>query len=345
MKYYEISEETARRAQESFSFRDYSPGSATAEYRAAVDAAAELAEQHKARVSSYYHDRIDAALDRYAKRLAEWTNAHNRNIASCPSVLISGASNFPVNKKRKQNAREDSLWQEYREIEAIRDKITQIGTGPVELTDPHAREILQDKLEKLQKQHEHAKTVNAHWRKHKTFRGLPGVTDESAAKLDAQMEELNRRFPHSQPYPDYELTSLRDKIKRTKARLADLDQLETLRAAQAAHKTEPVVDGAHDVPPAAAGQNAAKKPSPSGEGGARSVTDEGRDPTTIPFDGGTIYRNAELNRLQILFDSIPDADTRSALKGDGFRWSPKNQAWQRQLTPNAERAARRILHL
>ena len=52
-------------------------------------------------------------------------------------------------------------------------------------------------------------------------------------------------------------------------------------------------------------------------------------------------RNAEENRLQILFDEIPDADTRDALKSNGFRWSPRNKAWQRQLTQNAEYAARR----
>lgn len=42
---------------------------------------------------------------------------------------------------------------------------------------------------------------------------------------------------------------------------------------------------------------------------------------------------------------IPDADTRDALKSNGFRWSPRNKAWQRQLTQNAEYAARRVLGL
>lgn len=42
--YYPIDEEGARRAHELMSFRDYKPGSKTAEYRRMVDAAAELAE-------------------------------------------------------------------------------------------------------------------------------------------------------------------------------------------------------------------------------------------------------------------------------------------------------------
>ena len=40
MKYYEINEETARRANDVNSMRDYRHGSATEEYRAAVDKAA-----------------------------------------------------------------------------------------------------------------------------------------------------------------------------------------------------------------------------------------------------------------------------------------------------------------
>lgn len=104
----------------------------------------------------------------------------------------------------------------------------------------------------------------------------------------------------AKPYGDFELSSLRGKIKRVQARLADLDKL----------------------------QAAAQQPD-----------------STTKFDGGEIVRNAEENRLQILFDEIPNADTRDALKSNGFRWSPRNKAWQRQLTQNAEYAARRVLGL
>lgn len=61
------------------------------------------------------------------------------------------------------------------------------------------------------------------------------------------------------------------------------------------------------------------------------------------FSGGEIVHNLEADRLQILFDEKPDEETRAALKQNGFRWSPRYSAWQRQLTPNAEAAARRAL--
>ena len=63
----------------------------------------------------------------------------------------------------------------------------------------------------------------------------------------------------------------------------------------------------------------------------------------IKFDGGEIVLNHDEGRVQILFDDIPDEETRSKLKARGFRWSRKNKAWQRQLTANAVVAAKQIV--
>ena len=60
------------------------------------------------------------------------------------------------------------------------------------------------------------------------------------------------------------------------------------------------------------------------------------------FDGGRVVVNTTENRLQVIFDGKPDADIRTELKGEGFRWAPSQGAWQRQLTDNAMRAARRL---
>lgn len=299
MKYYEINEETARLAHEMMSFRDYSANRATNDYRAAVDNAAALVEQKKKEVSPYYHGKLDSLLDSYARKLADWTNAYNRNGASCPSVMICGPANFPTRKKERQNARESALWEERKKIDHILDKIRSIGTGPVDLADPNAKDILSDQLERVQKSLERAKALNAYWRKHKTFAGFEGLTEETAKKMDADFADLRKRAPYiSKPYPDYELTSLRSKAKRIQARLDDLEKLQ------------------------------------------QSSPDQGME-----FAGGTIVRNTTANRLQIIFDDIPTADIRQALKSHGFRWSPRNQAWQRQLTKNAEYDAQKILNI
>ena len=103
-KYYEISEAAAKRAKDMNSYSDYAPGSATAGYRAMVDEAYALAEKQKAQADPMYHDKIDALVDRYARRLAENLNERNAIDARVPSILITGGGNFPVAKKVKQNA-------------------------------------------------------------------------------------------------------------------------------------------------------------------------------------------------------------------------------------------------
>lgn len=60
------------------------------------------------------------------------------------------------------------------------------------------------------------------------------------------------------------------------------------------------------------------------------------------FKGGHVEMNAEIMRVQIFFDAIPDVELRSEMKKNGFRWAPSQKAWQRQLTDNGIRAARNI---
>lgn len=60
--------------------------------------------------------------------------------------------------------------------------------------------------------------------------------------------------------------------------------------------------------------------------------------TEINGEPCTVVENAGIMRLQLVFDGKPEAGTRDKLKAAGFRWSPKNGAWQRQLTDNARRA-------
>ena len=60
------------------------------------------------------------------------------------------------------------------------------------------------------------------------------------------------------------------------------------------------------------------------------------------FEGGKVEANAHDNRLQIFFDEKPAPEVREELKGNGFKWSPKAEAWQRQLNDNAIYAADRI---
>jgi hypothetical protein len=242
-KYYDISEETARRGHESVHMSDYKPGSATAEYTASVDEVYEIAERQKAKVSRYYHEKIDALADKYARRLAQWTNDYNRNSASCPSWFVCGPANYPVKKHERQMSRERTLWNEYDDIKGIIDKIKAVGTGPIDLADPNAREMLTERLEKLQKELEDSKIINSYWRKNKTLVGCPVVNQEKAEAETKAIQEYIEKHPWiTAPVPAYDLTSLRDKIKRTTERLEELDHRQQTPTAQSEYDGFTVIE-------------------------------------------------------------------------------------------------------
>lgn len=56
-----------------------------------------------------------------------------------------------------------------------------------------------------------------------------------------------------------------------------------------------------------------------------------------------VLQNVEDNRLQLFFEGKPEQEMIATLKSRGFKWSPRNRAWQRQLTPNAIRALNDVL--
>lgn len=294
MSYYTINEEAARRAKNMNSFSDYKEGSATASYRKAVDEAAALAERQKARVDPMYHEKIDRLLDLYARKLAENMNAGFSIDARCPSILISGGSNFPVRKKEKQNAARDRNMAEWRRIQGLLDKIRGVGTGGISSDDPQALAKLEAKLAKLEKHQELMKAANAAIRMKDKEKG-----DKRLAELGYTPEEIAELrapdFAGRIGYPAYALQNNNANIRRIRERVEELKK----------RQTEPAPEG-------------------------------------WEFDGGQVVVNTDENRLQIIFDGKPDADLRAELKSEGFRWAPSQGAWQRQLTDNAFRAARRI---
>lgn len=296
MKYYEINETAAEQARGMWSFREYKKGSETAEYRAQVDKVYKIVDD----LPDNLKEKGAAMADRYARRLAEWYNKQFRIEMMCPSVMISGGSNFPVRKKEKQNAAQDRHYQLYNEIQNIPEKIKALlrGQNIIKSSDADAIEQLQAKLEKAEKLQIEMKAVNAYYRKHKTLKGYKDYTDEKAAQLDAAIQNSM----YGVPFPPYKLTNNNAKIKNTKARITQLERLKN-----------------------------------QAETAAEQPTDE------YNTDLFKVVENAEIMRIQLFFEDKPDADTRAVLKSHGFKWSPTNTAWQRQLTDNAKRAVKKVI--
>lgn len=63
----------------------------------------------------------------------------------------------------------------------------------------------------------------------------------------------------------------------------------------------------------------------------------------IEFNGGRVVVCNSEERMRFYFDEIPSVEVRNLMKRNAFKWSPKNGAWQRQLTSNCKFDTKRIL--
>ena len=106
---------------------------------------------------------------------------------------------------------------------------------------------------------------------------------EAIKKLKEQLYALEklREEVKKQEHTTYELNYISADIRRVKARIEELEELEKLEF------------------------------------------------KAIKLTNGVIIRNQEKNRIQILFDEIPEAEVREKLKKRGFKWARTDKAWQR----------------
>ena len=220
MNYCEIDETAARRAKEANSYRNYTPGSATAEYRSMVDVARVLGERHKESIDPMYHEKVDYLVDLYARKLANNLNERNSIDARVPSIMISGGSNFPTRKKEMQNAARDRNMGEYIDIKEILNKICGTGMGGISADDNLAVEKLEAKLAGLKDSQEVMKTVNKYYRQNKTLDGCPAISEEVKAELRASMSRDWRKGPV--PFPSYALSNNNQNIHSTQQRIDEL---------------------------------------------------------------------------------------------------------------------------
>lgn len=221
VKYYPINETAARRANDMNSYRDYVPGSATAEYRSQVDAAAEIAQRQKSRVDPMYHEKIDQLLDTYARRLAENMNSSFAIESRVPSILVAGGSNFPVRKKEKQNAARDRNMEDWQDVQGILDKIRSTGMGGISADDPQAVA----KLAKLEAAQETMKGVNAYYRKHGTLEGCTLLKPEQIKELQDGMAQ-SWHLEKNKPFQSFELSNNNAEIRRIRERIEGLKKHE-----------------------------------------------------------------------------------------------------------------------
>ncbi len=162
---------------------------------------------------------------------------------------------------------------------------------PIKLNDPDALERLQKKLNARLTSQENMKEINKILRNPKLAAEEKTKTVMEKYQLDAKTvhDLMNPRYIFEKPgYPAWALQNNNGEIARLKKRIQEVLHYQKEAA---------------------------------------SAEESGELPELV-FDGGRIVDNVPENRLQIFFDAKPDAETRTRLKQNGFRWAPSNSAWQ-----------------
>ncbi len=220
--YYSINEASAKTAHQMMSFSDYKEGSKTAEYRGYVDRAYELADKI-ASARPDQADRVYSMAGRYSKKMAEYINRDIQIGCMCPSVMVSGAGNFPVRKKEKQNQAWEKNYQFYNEVQGILEKMKNILYGKEQIMsgDQDAIEKLEEKLESLKENQDRMKAANKAIRLKDVEKGNELLRDMGYS--DEKIKQLREPdFCGRVGYPDFILQNNNANIHRIEKRIKDL---------------------------------------------------------------------------------------------------------------------------
>lgn len=294
-KYFHINESSARTAHNMMSMRDYSEGSTTAGYRSEVDKAYDTADK-VAEKKPEEAERAYRLAERYSKKMAEYYNKESSIGMMCPSVMISGAGNFPVKKKERQLAAWERNHEFYQYVQGILAKIENIlyGREIIKSDDERAIEKLEEKLEDMKKLQEDMKAANKALRLKDKEAGNDQLREMGYS--EESIEELRKPdYLGRVGYPNFQLSNNNANIHRVEERLKRLKAVKERGSSEQEYKTFKAVE------------------------------------------------NTEAMRYQIIFDGKPDAEIRTLLKSNGFKWAPSQGAWQRQITSNGKWALKKVV--
>lgn len=241
-KYFPINESNAKVAHNMMSMRDYAEGSTTADYRSAVDKAYDIADR-VAEKKPEDAERAYRLAERYSKKMAEYYNKESSIGMMCPSVMISGAGNFPVKKKDRQVAAWQRNHEFYQYVQGILGKIENIlyGREIIKSDDERAIEKLEEKLEDLKGTQERMKAAN------KAIRMKDTEAGDDALREMGYSEEAIKQLREPDycgciGYPSYQLTNNNQNIHRIEERLNLLKAVKEKGSSEQEYETFKVVE-------------------------------------------------------------------------------------------------------
>lgn len=266
-------------------------------------------------------DYLKRREEEYKQLVTEYYNDSNSRFANNPSWAVAGPANFNVRRSDKLNNAAQRKAQEYEEKLS---RFEQNTKKQLERMQPEEQQISRWRQGKWK----HGETIS---------NDDPLAEKKLAAKLEYHQEQQQKMKDANAYYRrNGSMKGFEGFSEKTN---------ENIDAAIANNSWEKKPFASYQL----TNNNASIKSTQSRLTEIRNrqqkATETGGAGGGTKFDGGEVVRNTGINRLQIKFDSIPDAAMRQKLKSSGWRWSPKEGAWQRQLTDNAERSASSILGL
>lgn len=241
-KYFEINENSARVAHDMMSMREYKTGSTTLGYRSEVDKVYDLADKTAAKRPSE-SERVYKLAERYSRKLADYYNKESSIGMMCPSILVSGAGNFPTKKKDRQVAAWDRNHQFYAEIQNIPKKIENIlyGKEIIKSNDEKAIEKLEEQLGDMKERQELMKEANKAIRMKDAEAG-----DDKLRELGFDEEHIKSlRTPDycgRLGFPGYELTNINANIHRIEGRIKSIQTVKSKETTEIDYRTFKAVE-------------------------------------------------------------------------------------------------------
>ena len=175
-------------------------------------------------------------LERAAKKRKESTDAYNRG-CEIGSRMVFGQPILVGHHSESRHRRDiermhllaDKTCKLDNYADAIEMRASKIGTGGISSDDEHALDKLQDKLKRLQENHERMKLAN----KQLKTGGIEAVTVATEDELS-----YFKRYNRSKIFEQFSLTNNLQRIKHTKDRIAKIEKMKKIETVSHNYKCD-----------------------------------------------------------------------------------------------------------
>ena len=177
-------------------------------------------------------DRLHAAADKAEERSTQYSKESDRMMEAIPfgQPIITGRgarTRADINYRERAGRKMDHAVEESSKAAYYADRAkTAESDSIISSDDPEAVVKLRKKVESLESAKAEMKRINAFYRKHGTCKGCEELDDDHAAELDESMKHAYSW--ETAPYPSYELTSVNQRIKAAKDRIARLERTDRM---------------------------------------------------------------------------------------------------------------------